>query len=188
MNYRCVFPNCPYETSDRSLMEFHHVHLRESGVKLNKDVTIPLCPVHHKLIYHPEATSGPHSVQHDGSLSVVQVTNTTTGKAVIFRDVAGHEITVSVDVRSPKPDAIYVLRWDILHGVTEEEVDACDGYAEAQVDAKGYCQVGNEVYFAPGNRHVAADLLKKHIEAYMVQFKSEYESALARARADWKSL
>ena len=188
MKYRCVFPNCRYETDDRSLIEFHHIHPKELGVTLNRDVTIPLCPTHHKMIYHPGATSGQHSVQHDGSLSVVQVTNTTTGKAVIFKDVAGHEITVSVDVRSPRPDAIYVMRWDILHGITESEVEECDGYAEAQVDAKGYCQAGHEVYYSPGNRHVAADLMKKHIEAYMVQFKAEYENALARARADWKSL
>lgn len=188
MKYRCVFPNCQYETDDRSLIEFHHIHPKELGVVLNRDVTIPLCPTHHKMIYHPGATSGQHSVMHDDSMSVVQVTNTTAGKAVIFRDVSGKDITVSIDVRAPKPDAIYVLKWDLVHGITEEEADECDGYAEAQVDAKGYCQIGNSVYFSPGNRHVAADLLKKHIEQYMVLAKSEYENALARARADWKSL
>jgi len=188
MKYRCVFPNCQYETDDRSLIEFHHIHPKELGVTLNKDVTIPLCPTHHKMIYHPGATAGQHSVQRDDSLSVVQVTNTTSGKAVIFQDIVGNKIAVTVDVTRPKPDAIYVMKWDIIHGITESEVDECDSYAEMQVDSKGYCQAGNAVYFSPGHRHIAADLLKKHIEHYMVQAKSEYENALARARADWKHL
>lgn len=188
MKYRCVFPNCQYETDDRSLIEFHHIHPKELGVKLNKDVVIPLCPTHHKMIYHPGATAGQHAVQRQDSLSVVQVATTTAGKAVIFRDVSGNDITVTVDVTRPKPDAIYVLKWDLIHGITESEVTECDSYAEMQVDSKGYCQAGNAVYFSPGHRHIAADLLKKHIEHYMVQAKSEYEQSLARARADWKSL
>lgn len=188
MEYRCVFPNCQYETDDRSLIEFHHIHPKELGVTLNKDVVIPLCPTHHKMIYHPGATAGQHSVQRPDSLSVVQVATTTAGKAVIFRDVSGNDITVTVDVTRPRPDAIYVLKWDLIHGITESEVAECDSYAEMQVDSKGYCQVGNSVYFSPGHRHIAADLLKKHIEHYMVQAKSEYEQSLARARADWKSL
>ena len=189
MTYRCVFPNCTYETDDRSLIEFHHIHPKELGVVLNRDVTIPLCPTHHKLIYHPGSKSGQHAVMHGDSLSVVQVANTTAGKAVIFSDSCGHEITVTVDVTTPRPDAIYSLRWDLVHGVSErDETVECDSYVEAQVDLKGYCQVGNAVYFSPGNRHFAAELLKKHIENYMVQAKAEYENALARARADWKSL
>jgi hypothetical protein len=188
MKYHCVFPDCQYETDDRSLIEFHHIHPKELGVKLNKDVTIPLCPTHHKMIYYPGSKSGQHSVQKEGSLTVVQVATTTSGKAVIFRDVAGNDITVSIDVKRPKPDAIYVLKWDLVHGIAESEVDECDSYAEVQVDAKGYCQAGNAVYFSPGHRHIAADLLKKHIEHYMIQTKSEYENALAKARADWKSL
>lgn len=188
MKYHCVFPNCPYETENRSLIEFHHIHPRELGVKLNKDVTIPLCPSHHKMIFYQGAKSGQHAVQHDGSLEVVQVATTTTGKAVIFRDIHGNDITVTIDVTTPKPDAIYVLKWSLLDGISECEVDECDSYAEAQVDAKGYCQVGNCVYFAPGKRQVAADLLKGYITTYMVKTKTEYENVLTKARADWKSL
>ena len=188
MTYHCVFPNCTYETDDRSLIEFHHVHPKELGVKLNKDVTIPLCPTHHKMIYHPGATAGQHSECHPESLSVVQVTNTTTGKAVIFRDMSGHDITVSIDVRTPKADAIYELSWDILKGITECEPEDVDAYAEMQVDAKGYCQVGNHVYFSPAHRQVARDLLKQYIAQYMIRAKNEYENALDRARADWKRL
>ena len=91
-------------------------------------------------------------------------------------------------MKPPKASAIYELKWNLIDGITESEVDTCDSYVEAQVDAKGYCQVGNRVYFAPGKRQVARDLLKGYITTYMVQAKSEYSNALDKARADWKSL
>ena len=188
MKYKCVFPNCPYETDNRALMEFHHVNPRELKVKLNKDIEIPLCPNHHKLIFHPETKAGQHSRQYENSLSVVQVTNTTTGQAVIFRDIDGREITVYVDVRHPKADAIYELKWTPLGGISETEPEEVDSYVESQVDAKGYCQVGNRVYFSPSNRHFAQELLKQYITQYMIRAKNEYEKFLERARNDWKSL
>jgi len=188
MKYRCVYPNCDYETNERSLIEFHHVNLRELKKKLNKDLEISLCPNHHKMIFHPESNAGQHSIMHPDSLSVVQVTNTTTGRAVIFKDMQGREITVCIDTRIPKADAIYELRWDLLNGIRESEPEELDSYVEAQVDAKGYCQVGGKIYFAPGSRHVARDLLKQHITQYMIRAKNEYENALEKARADWKSL
>ena len=186
--YRCVFPNCGYETDDRSLIEFHHINPKELKVKLNKDVTIPLCPVHHKMIYSPGSNAGQHSRQYQNSLSVAQVTNTTTGQAVIFKDTAGREITVCIDVRPPKADAIYELKWSPLGGIQESEPETVDSYVESQVDAKGYCQVGNHVYFSPGNRHFAQELLKQYITQYMIRAKNEYEKFLELARNDWKSL
>jgi len=186
--YRCVFPNCEYETDDRSLIEFHHINPKELKAKLNGVVTIPLCPVHHKMIYFPGSNAGQHSRQYSGSLSVTQVTNTTTGQAVIFKDIAGREITVCIDVRQPKADAIYGLKWSPLSGIVENEPEEVDSYVESQVDAKGYCQVGNHVYFSPGNRHFAQELLKQYITQYMIRAKNEYEKFLERARNDWKSL
>ena len=188
MKYRCVFPNCTYETDSRALMEFHHVNPRELKVKLNKDIEIPLCPTHHKLIFHPETKAGQHSRQYENSLSVTQVTNTTTGQAVIFKDIEGREITVFVDVRHPKADAIYDLKWSPLSGIVEAEPKEVDSCVESQVDAKGYCQVENHVYFSPGNRHFAQELLKQYITQYMIRAKNEYEKFLERARNDWKSL
>ncbi len=188
MKYKCLFPNCTYETNNRALMEFHHVNPKELKVKLNKDLEIPFCPNHHKLIFHPETKAGQHSRQYENSLSVVQVTNTTTGQAVIFKDIEGREITVFVDVRHPKSDAIYYLKWSPLSGIVETEPEEVDSYVESQVDAKGYCQVGNQVYFSPGNRHFAQELLKQYITQYMIRAKNEYEKFLERARNDWKSL
>lgn len=188
MKYRCVYPNCDYETNERSLIEFHHVYPRELNKKLNKDLEISLCPTHHKMIFHPESEAGQHSTKHPDSLMVAQVTNTTTGQAVIFKDMQGREITVCIDTRTPKADAIYELKWDLLNGIRESEPEEVDSYVESQVDAKGYCQVGSKIYFAPGSRHVARDLLKQYITQYMIRTKNEYENTLARARADWKSL
>ena len=188
MKYKCVFPNCTYETDNRSLMEFHHINPKELKVKLNKDLEIPLCPNHHKLIFHPETKSGQHSRQFQNSLSVLQVANTTTGQAVIFKDIEGHEITVFVDVRYPKSYAIYDLKWSPLSGILEVEPEEVDSYVESQVDTKGYCQVGNHVYFSPGNRHFAQELLKQYITQYMIRAKNEYEKFLERARNDWTSL
>jgi hypothetical protein len=169
-------------------MEFHHVNPRELKTKLNKDIEIPLCPNHHKLIFHPETKAGQHSRQYENSLSVVQVTNTTTGQAVIFKDISGKEITVFVDVRNPKSDAIYELKWDLLRGITESEPSEVDSLVETQVDTKGYCQMGSKVYFSSNNRHVAKDLMKQYITQYMIRAKNEYEKFLERARNDWKSL
>lgn len=188
MKYKCVYPDCTYETDDRSLIEFHHVYPRELNVKLKKKVTIPLCPTHHKMIFCDDATSGQHAARRPESLTVVQVTNTTTGKAVIFRDMAGNEITVTVDVTTPKPDAIFAIGWTITYGISEREVQDCPKDVEAQVDAKGYCLEGNTAYYAPGHRQVAVDLLKQYIAQYMNRTKTEYMTALEKARNDYRSL
>ena len=188
LKYRCVFPGCNYETDERRLIEFHHVNPKELRVKLNKDVTIELCPVHHKMIYHPLATSGQHAIKDEHSLSVVQVANTTTGKAVIFRDMAGHEITVEVDSRPPKPSAIYALSWSLVGGIAEQEVDDCDSYVEQQVDMRGFHQVGNTIYYNSAHCTVAHELLKAYITQYMVTAKAEFFAALAKARADYRQL
>ena len=186
--YKCVFPGCNYETDERRLIEFHHVNPRELGVKLNRELTIPLCPVHHKLIYHPDAKTGQHAKCSANSLSVVQVANTTTGKAVIFRDMSGHEITVEVDSRPPKPSAIYALSWSLVGGISEREVDDCDSYVEQHVDMRGFHQVGNTIYYNSAHCTVAHELLKAYITQYMVTAKAEFFAALAKARADYRRL
>jgi len=188
LKYRCVFPGCNYETDERRLIEFHHVNPKELGVKLNRELTIQLCPVHHKLIYHPDAKTGQHAKCSENSLSVVQVANTTTGKAVIFRDMSGNEITVSVDTRAPKIDAIYVISWDLIRGIDEHEVTECDSAIEKLVDARGYCQVGNRVFYGPGHGGVAHDLLKAYVAQYMIKTKAEYSQMLTKARQDYRNL
>ena len=136
MKYKCVYPNCDYETNERSLIHFHHVVPRELKRKLNRRLTLPFCPIHHNLIFHPDAQSGQHSEIREGSLVIEQVAPTNTGKAIIYRDMAGNEITVNVDVRKVTAGTISVLRWDIVNGLTEEELALYAEYTYEMVDAR----------------------------------------------------
>lgn len=56
-------------------------------------VTLTLCPTHHRLIYHPESTSGPHSIQSKDSLLIDDIYKTNKGYAVIYKDINDQEIT-----------------------------------------------------------------------------------------------
>lgn len=59
--FKCCFPNCSYETNERSLIHYHHIIPKElEGVDKKKN-RIYLCPNHHNLIYVPEAKTGVHS-------------------------------------------------------------------------------------------------------------------------------
>ena len=89
----CYFPGCTYKTEDRSKIEFHHIIPRELWPRLNQNVTLTLCPTHHRLIYHPESTSGPHSIQSKDSLSIDGIYKTNKGYAVIYKDINDQEIT-----------------------------------------------------------------------------------------------
>lgn len=184
MKYKCVYPNCDYETNERSLIHFHHVVPRELKRKLNRRLTLPFCPIHHNLIFHPDSQSGQHSEIREGSLVIEQVAPTNTGKAIIYRDMAGNEITVNVDVRKVTAGTISVLRWDIVNGLTEEELIESDPKIESVVDRRGYCTDGHSIYFTDGFRHVAADLLSGIISTYIAKMEGEYEKALAKAKAD----
>ena len=184
--YRCCFPECSYETENRSLIEFHHIHPRELFTQVGKKVTIPLCPTHHKMIYHEDATSGQHAERHPGSMCVKTVTNTNRGKCVIFEDMEGNEHLSMLD-ETPST-SIMRLAWDIVHGLTDEAPDEIEPEIEAFVDDDGFFDDGSSVYYKDGFRKVATKLLSKHIEAYMTKAKSEFDLALEKARNDWKSL
>ena len=98
--------------------------------------------------------------------------------------MAGNEITVNVDVRKVTAGTISVLRWDIVNGLTEEELIESDPKIESVVDRRGYCTDGHSIYFTDGFRHVAADLLSGIISTYIAMMEGEYEKALAIAKAD----
>lgn len=184
--YKCCFPGCNYETDNRSLIEYHHIHLREAGNRLGKKVTIPLCPNHHDLIYHEEATAGQHAEKHPESMIVKLVTNTNRGKCVIFEDMQGNEH--SVDFDTTPSDTILCLHWDLVHGITHDMPEDVDEVSLRQVDDYGFCDDGCNVYYTEDYETVAKALLSKHIAAYMEKAKSEFDSALERARSDWKAL
>lgn len=186
MNYKCVFPDCTYCTSTRALIDFHHIHPRELGNVLSKDVTIPLCPVHHKMIYHPQATSGQHSIRHDGSLEVKQVARTNMGSSVIFQDINGREIVVTVDTR--ESSEIHVMSWDLVRGIRDAVAEDIDEYIAGIVDRHGYYASGHQVYYHKGKEHIAKDMLRSYIAQYMIKAKHEYETVLGKARTDYKAL
>lgn len=171
------------------MIEFHHIHPRELNVGLNHAVTIPLCPTHHKLIYHPDATSGQHAIKHAGSLSVVQVCNTNTGYAVIFNDAVGAEITVCIDTKDTVSADIYAATWNIVGGIRERKCeDEVDADTERTVDRLGYAVRGSTVYFSREYRSAAYAALAQWVVGYMTRCKAEYESVLTRARNDYRKI
>ena len=186
MMYKCCFPDCKYETENRSLIEFHHIHLREKFNRVGKKVTIPLCPNHHNLVYHEDATSGQHSEKHPDSMIVKQVTNTNKGHCVIFEDMEGNE-HISM-LNETRDNGIRRISWDIINGITDEEPDEVDEAIARLVDDDGYFDDSSSVYYREGYMKIAKDLLAKFVEHYMTKAKSEYDLALEKARNDWKEL
>lgn len=186
LKYKCCFPGCDYETDNRSLIEFHHTNLRELKRRMGKDVTIPLCPTHHKMIYHPEATSGQHAERTPDSMEVVMVTSTTHGKAVIFKDNSGKEYISNISV---KPGfQIYYVKWDLINGITRGKANDIDLAVADRIDRHGYYQDGCTVYHKDNMVQVANDLLAAYMTNYMTQTKAEYQNILEKARNDWKTL
>ena len=184
--YKCCFPGCDYETESRSLIEFHHVHLRETGNRLGKKVTIPLCAIHHDLIYHEDATAGQHAERHPDSMIVKQVTTSNRGKCVIFEDMEGVEHVVGID-ETPS-NAIHSIQWNLIQGITAEENADCPEAIATMVDADGFYDDVAAVYYKDGFEKVARTLLAKHVEHYMKEAKSEFDLAVERAREDWATL
>lgn len=89
MIYKCWFPGCKYETTVKSLIENHHITPREINSSPMNKVTIPLCPVCHKLIYHPGVKSGQHTVNTEKSIKIISINASTHGKAVVYEDYNG---------------------------------------------------------------------------------------------------
>jgi hypothetical protein len=87
--YTCWFPNCNYETNDRSKIDYHHVVPREINPK--SKITIPLCKNHHALIYIPDSKAGQHSIQSIDSLEIKGIFESTIGKTIHYKNIEGNE-------------------------------------------------------------------------------------------------
>ena len=186
MSYKCCFPGCNYETKSRSLIEFHHIHPRELFVQHSSRVTIPLCPTHHKLIFHPDATSGQHAEKFDESMIVKTVVNSTKGKCVIFEDMQGNEHTSYLE---ELPDEnILFIGWDLIHGIYKGCAETLEDAILDRVERDGIFDSGSIVYYMPGKEAKANELLSNYLATYMKKAKSEFDSALEKARNDWKML
>lgn len=95
--YICHFPGCDYCTELRSKIELHHIIPKELWPRLNQNVTLSFCPTHHRLIYHPECKSGPHSIQSENSLEILGIYKTTKGYSVGYKNKDGIEQYIDFD-------------------------------------------------------------------------------------------
>lgn len=182
MIYKCCFPGCTYTTENRSLIEYHHIHPRELMVQHSKNVTIPLCATHHKMIYHPDATFGQHSEKTADSMLVKTVTHSSVGRCVVFEDMLGVEHPVFLE-ESVSGVKVFVIGWNAIEGLYERPADDADDDVLAAVDRCGYCKESDRVYYADGNRQTAVDLLHAIISLYAVKVEAEY-AELRRKIAD----
>lgn len=156
---------------------------------MNADVVVPLCPNHHKMIWHPDAVSGQHSVKHPGSMSILGVDYSSSGMCVRFADMSGKEsMTYPNGIYRPSGDAMCAT-WSLISGLkTDIPYIFTDADIADEVDAHGiYCSGMLAVYDGQ-HRMEAMDHLLRHISGYMTRAKTEYDEMLYRARSDWKLL
>ena len=189
MKYSCCFPGCAYSTDERRLIEFHHVNPRELHPAMNAGVVVPLCPNHHKMIWHPDAVSGQHSVKHPGSMVILGVDYSSGGMCVRFADMSGNEsITYPDGIYRPSGNAL-CASWSLAGGLnTDRQYIFTDADIADAVDSKGmYCS-GMLAVYDEQHRRAALDYLLCSISDYMTRAKVEYDAALGRARDDWKTL
>jgi len=86
--FKCNFPKCEYTTENKSKIDRHHIIPKEvqkrKGIKNN--VLIPLCPNHHKMIFHPESKFGQHSIKCKTSIHIINILKSTTGQSIQYLD------------------------------------------------------------------------------------------------------
>lgn len=84
--YNCHYPNCT-EMLEKALIEFHHVTPKEINSSKRNKLTISLCPKHHKLIYCPESKHGQHALNLQESIEILNIYNSTAGKALHYKEL-----------------------------------------------------------------------------------------------------
>lgn len=92
--YKCWFPECKYETNNKSLIEFHHITPKEINPSPLNKVTVPLCPSCHKLIYHPLVKAGQHKLNTEKSIQILNKYKTNTnpiGFSIYYMDYYGQK-------------------------------------------------------------------------------------------------
>lgn len=186
MTYKCIFPGCQYSTEERSMIEFHHIHPRELNPVLGKDVVVPLCPNHHRHIYHAESRSGAHSRRTRESYEISSVSLTTTGTAVTFKAFDGTESVAYVDTRvSDVP--VRELSWNAVDGIVDRPCEDLE-LVPPEVDRDGYFAGGPRVYYVSSRRREACRELSRYIKEYADRVARETEELCRGAREDVESL
>ena len=96
--YECAFPGCDKSLS-KSLIEHHHITPREIDNTPHNKKVIPLCPLHHKLVYVPEATAGQHAMNTPESIQILQLYRSTDGKTLHYQDFKGKKFFYFLESR-----------------------------------------------------------------------------------------
>jgi len=79
MKYKCLFPDCGYETENRSQINNHHIIPKELGGNDSKGNMISLCPNCHSRVFVPNCSSGIHSINCDTSIIIINKLRSTSG-------------------------------------------------------------------------------------------------------------
>jgi hypothetical protein len=95
--YKCHFPECKYNTTHRSKIDFHHVTPKEVDSSDRNKITLPFCKTHHALIFHPLAKYGQHSIATEESLQILGIFGSTIGKAVLYEAANGRQFYYTAD-------------------------------------------------------------------------------------------
>ena len=191
MKFKCAFPNCNYETENRQLIELHHFIPKEiqseANIRINNNVTIPLCPNHHKLIFHPLVNSGQHSIKNENSLEITNVTNSNKGKCIIFKDINGNEIITYPEYECKPIEPIYVSYWCAIGGLIMDKVyDCTDIDLSCLIEHDRMFISGMHVYYVYEKRKDALNVLLNIIENYMKTSINEHDALIKNARNSWK--
>jgi hypothetical protein len=84
MKYKCMFPGCEYEASNRKMIDYHHIVPKELGGSDISRNRMYVCPVHHRHIYAPGTESGIHSSKCEGAIIVKGFLTSTAGKVLHY--------------------------------------------------------------------------------------------------------
>ena len=82
--YKCMFPECDYEVSDREKIDYHHIKPKELGGSDNSNNRIFLCPIHHRYIYVENVKYGHHSIKRKESIIIRGMYPSTAGTVLHF--------------------------------------------------------------------------------------------------------
>lgn len=89
--YECKFPGCGFVTTDKSLIDIHHIVPKEQGGSEKPFNKIELCPNHHRRIYIKASRAGIHSLQHDDSIEILNILESSDGRVMHFKTLDDKE-------------------------------------------------------------------------------------------------
>lgn len=94
--YHCCYPNCTYSTTERSLIEWHHIVPKELNGSDKAYNRIYLCPIHHKMVYVPESMTGQHAKKLAESIIIKGKFKSTCGEVLQIIDTDGCEKFIDI--------------------------------------------------------------------------------------------